>query len=290
MPKQDKIDPKQVEEDYGLSMGLFKSSKELYGLLKKATRGNWTATKFQVELRNTNWFKKHSATWRENQALKFSDPQTFRSNVKERQVAINDLARSYGVSLSAATLKKMATVSTMNGFDDARMRDWIANYVKPSKQGNYGGELAGLQAQLEQTAARNGVRIGGPAMKSWMQAITRGNQTVEGYQAYLRDQAAKTFSAFGDQIRGGMDLQDVVSPYVNSMAEILEINPQQIDMFDQTIRKAITQKNAKGQVSPAALGDFEDSLRKDPRWRQTKNANKQARAMAAAMANAWGLK
>ena len=289
MPKKDTLNAKEIEEDYGLSMGLFKSSKELYGLLRKAVKGNWTATKFQVELRNTKWFKTHSATWRENQALKFSDPKTFKANVKERQVAINDLARSYGVSLSAKTLAKMATVSTMNGFDDARMRDWIANYVKPSSQGNYGGELAGLQAQLEQTASRNGVRISGPAMKSWMQAITRGNQTVEGYQAYLRDQAAKTFSAFGDQIRAGMDMQDVASPYIQSMAEVWEINPQQVDMFDQTLRKALTRKNEKGQVDPTSIGDFEEQLRKDPRWRQTKQANKQARAMAEAMASAWGL-
>jgi hypothetical protein len=51
------------------------------------------------------------------------------------------------------------------------------------------------------------------------------------------------------------------------MAQVLELNPDAIDLRDPTLRMAISDK---GDMN---LFDYERSLRKDNRWQYTQNAN-----------------
>jgi hypothetical protein len=64
----------------------------------------------------------------------------------------------------------------------------------------------------------------------------------------------------------GSDLIEVYQPYRQSMATILEIPMDKIDLNDPTLTNAITDK---GNMT---IFDFKKSLRKDPRWQYTDNA------------------
>jgi hypothetical protein len=64
----------------------------------------------------------------------------------------------------------------------------------------------------------------------------------------------------------GSDLTEVYQPYRQSMATILELPMDKIDLNDPTLTNAITEK---GNMT---LFDFKKSLRKDPRWQYTDNA------------------
>ena len=50
------------------------------------------------------------------------------------------------------------------------------------------------------------------------------------------------------------------------MSNVLELNPDQIDLNDPTLRSAI---NNNGDMN---IYDFKKALRKDPRWQYTANA------------------
>jgi hypothetical protein len=50
---KDKINPDEIEQEYGLSYALFQAFPELKDLLSKATAASWSPTRFQVELRQT---------------------------------------------------------------------------------------------------------------------------------------------------------------------------------------------------------------------------------------------
>jgi hypothetical protein len=67
----------------------------------------------------------------------------------------------------------------------------------------------------------------------------------------------------------GYDLDQVYSPYKNTMAEVLEINPEQISLNDPTLRSAISDK---GETN---LYDFQRALRKDSRWQYTQKARQE---------------
>ena len=123
-----------------------------------------------------------------------------------------------------------------------------------------------------------------------MQNIVRGNASQEQFVTAIRRMAADAFPLYGEQVRSGVDLMDVASPFIQSMSELLELNPADIKLTDPTIRRALSgTPGANGQVGPTTLSQFEDSLRNDKRWLYTKNARKTAEDFGASIAKMWGL-
>lgn len=289
-PDKDKIDRDEIEQEYGLAYALFKAFPELEKLLRKAVNQSWDANKFQVELRQTEWFKTHSDVWRQNIALKYSDPSTYKERLGNSMTILENLAGAYGAKLSDKASKRLAERALLFGWDENQIRDQLARFVKPSQAGHYGGQLSAVETQLRNTALRNGVRINRDQLQRWMKNIVRGDSSQEQYETFIRAESAKTFSAYADQINGGMDLADVASPYIQTMSEILELNPAGIDLYDRTIRRALSYKTEKGEPSPMSISEFEDTLRQDKRWAHTQQANDQARGYVDAISRMWGLR
>lgn len=288
-PKQDKINQDQIEEDYGLSYALFKAFPELDDLLQKAVNNNWSPQKFQVELRQTKWFQKHSDTWREITALQHSDPATFQERLENTKTAILNMAGSVSAVLSNEGLDRLAKRALLFGMDEAQIRDVLAKHVKPSSTGTYTGELAGIEQDLRSTALANGVSLNDEQVQRWMRSIVRGEASQDQFVTNIRGIAASQFSLYGEQIRSGMDLVDVASPYMQSMADILEVNPASLTLTDPTIRRALSgARDQQGKVNPMTISDFEDSLRRDPRYMYTKQATRTAETLATQLAKSWG--
>jgi hypothetical protein len=66
---------------------------------------------------------------------------------------------------------------------------------------------------------------------------------------------------------------DLASPYISSMAQILELPAGDINLFDPLIKKALQYKDPKkGGPKAMPLWAFEQELRSTSQWRQTKNA------------------
>lgn len=281
----------KIEQDYGLAYGLFKAFPELNSLLQQAVKHSWTAAKFQVELRQSKWYETHSDTWRKNTALKYSDPATYKQRLTQNVSQFTNLAASVGVHLSPGATRALAERAYLFGWDEGQVRDVLANYVKPSDSGDYGGDLASTEHNLNTLAYQNGIKLSPQQMQGWMQSIARGDASEDELQNSIRNIAASTFSLYGDQIRGGANLYDIASPYVQAMASTLELNPNDLDLFDPNIRKALTGvKNDKTkQYEPLSVTQFEDTLRQDKRWQYTQTAQDQARGYVSALSQAWGI-
>ena len=69
-----------------------------------------------------------------------------------------------------------------------------------------------------------------------------------------------------DLLSQGYDLSAIYAPYKKTMATVLELNPDQIDLNDPTLRMAITDK---GDMN---IYEFNKLLRKDNRWQYTGQA------------------
>jgi hypothetical protein len=72
-----------------------------------------------------------------------------------------------------------------------------------------------------------------------------------------------------DLLGQGYDLENIYAPYRQTMASVLEIDPNQIDLNDSTLRMAITDK---GDMN---LYDFKKALRQDNRWQYTSAAKEE---------------
>ena len=125
---------------------------------------------------------------------------------------------------------------------------------------------------LKNLAMKNGISLSDEAAKDYAAAIVA--QTIDENTAYntVRESAASAFPQFADKIKAGVDLKTLADPYVQSMSNILEIPSNSIDLFDPTVRSALSYTNKDGTVATKSLADFETGLRNDPRWAYTKNA------------------
>ena len=63
-------------------------------------------------------------------------------------------------------------------------------------------------------------------------------------------------------------MNTIYSPYKRTMAALLELDPESIDLNDTTLQTAITDRELP-------IYEFRKILKKDPRWQYTNNAREE---------------
>lgn len=145
------------------------------------------------------------------------------------------------------------------------------------------GPIGKSFVQIKNFSAKNGIMMSDDAASDYATKITTGKLDEDTVFNIIRESAASAFPKYADKIKSGVDLKTLVDPYIQSMSSILEIPYTSIDVFDPTIRSAISGDYSKVTATPGMGGvsrgeytlyDFEKDLRKDSRWQFTKNAKK----------------
>lgn len=280
----------KMAEEYGYALAFLKSDKELWSLFNKAVTNTWADAEFEAKLKNTKWFQKHSATYRESAIQKSSDPATWNRRVLEQRMTLTDAARAMGSGISDSAIAKMSSDSLLYGWSEAELKNRLSTLVDTlGSTGHFGGQAGQDEESLQKLSSDFGVTMGSGTLKNWVQRIARGDTTVQDYEATVRKQAESVFPGYADQIRSGMTARDIADPYMQSMGQILEMNPANIDLKDPTIRKALTYRNPDtGKPDGYSLANFEIELRKDPRWAKTKQAQDQGMNVARGILKDWG--
>jgi hypothetical protein len=149
----------------------------------------------------------------------------------------------------------------------------LGNYVSQvGNTGHYGGDAGKAENELRTYAMDMGLTLSDPSLKSWVRDIATGNKDVGHYKAYLQDQAQHAFPTFADQIKSGVTVKTLADPYMQQMANTLELNPQTINLQNPTIRQALQSVGQDGKPTQKPLWQFDNELKKDPRWLKTNNA------------------
>ena len=283
----------ELAEDYGFVDALFDSNKELKRLFDKAVKGQWTASKFQAELRDSKWWKTHSKSERDYLTKRFGDPATAKQDMKQAYVRVRQLANQMGMRETPGNLKKLNTWAynvVAKGWDDSQLRNEIGKFVYFSGD-TWQGEGGETQEKLREYAYSMGVTMSGQWYADKSRNVIRGLATVQDYESEIRKQAKATYSQWGKQIDGGQTVMDLASPYMQSMATILELPAGSINLTDSTIKRALQGKDKNtGANMVIPLWQFENELRSDPRWKQTKNAQDSLMGVAHQVLTDFGVK
>ena len=133
------------------------------------------------------------------------------------------------------------------------------------------------KADLLKTAVANGLDLDktfASQLPNWTKRIENG-EDPEIFKQLIR-QTAKI--GLPDKINKlldqGLDLDAVYAPYRNTMASLLEVNPDSISLSDPLLRSAI-----QGDKE-MPIYDFQRQIRKDNRWQYTNNARGEAADVA----------
>jgi hypothetical protein len=76
---------------------------------------------------------------------------------------------------------------------------------------------------------------------------------------------------------------------MQTYAQTLEVNPNTIKLSDRMIQQALASKDAKGQPATKTVWQFEQDLRKDPRYMKTQQAQDDAMKMTKQVLEDWGV-
>lgn len=274
---------------YGWSRSVINSDPELKSIFNKATKENWTVDHFIAEVRDTKWFKKHSDTYRQAIILQRSDPATYKQRVAAAKSQLTDIANRIGAKLSTSQLNTLAEQSFWFGWDANQMQQHLSGNITASKTGYYSGEAGTAQRQFTEMAAQYGISVSPSLMASWVRGAAKGTVNLDGVKQYAIKEAMSRYPALADRLKAGETLMDIASPYINSYGQILEVNPSTVGLSDPKIQAALSAKDKDGKPTTQTVWEFENSLRADPRYMKTQQAQDKAMAVGHQVLRDFGL-
>jgi hypothetical protein len=296
----------EANKDFSLPETLFNNIDELKKLLSDYVNsdkngGQWTEGKFLKELRDTNWYKNNSLEikaryvqlYNYRDQLKGGQDVTntnYAKSISTLESQIADKARAMGSAIASDpdALRRAAEnfYITNVGIDDAMATDFIAAAIRPigstiagTPTSGYSGKALKDYQSIQNIARSNGFRIkdivpGGQTEQQVLQGIATGRIDANRIAQDARKLAAQGQPEYVRDLLGqGYNLDQIYAPYRQTMANLLEINADEIDLNDSTLRSAISDK---GDMN---IYDFKKTLKADKRWQYTENAKSEVSDM-----------
>lgn len=283
-----KLDRNELAEQYGLSGALINSSRELSRLFEQAVSGGWTPQLFAAKLKNSSWWKTQPDSLRKYITTKFTDPATWRQQNDAAAAKLNRLAVEVGLGnqLTGGKQSKLLQQAVYNaqamGWTDQRVKDWLGTQV-----GLHGdimwGEAGEVFDKLHGVAYANGLRYSASWYRDQAKSVVSGRSTASTVEDQIRRQAAARYGAYREQIMAGQNVMDLASPYLKTVATLLEQPETDVDLFNKHVAKAMT----GGATVP--LWQFETDVRSDPLWKKTNNARESMFSVAHQVLNNFGV-
>jgi len=290
-----------ASQDFALPETIFNNVPSLKAILDRYVKEDWTPDKLRKAIRDDVWYRKNSAeikaryvqlyNYRDLVATGQADGSTdYEKQIStlERQIADKARAMGSGIASDPAALRKAAEnmYITNVGIDDAMTTDFIAAAIRPigstiggqATEGYSGQALKDYQA-IQDIARSNGFRVkdivpGGQSEQQVLQGIATGRLDANRIAQDARKLAAQGQPEYVRDLLGqGYNLDQVFAPYRQTMANLLEINADEIDLNDSTLRSAISDK---GDMN---IYDFKKTLKADKRWQYTENAKSEVSDM-----------
>ena len=278
---------------------IFKNVDSLGKLLQRYLDNKLTLEQFQQEVGNDIWFRKNSVEIKNRWVQKFNYDDLVTSGQAqgttnyEQSIAkiaqdVQVRARAIGAVVDDTQAKQIAQDLYIYNqeADDTYVTNRLSGFIR-SQSGMVGGKVTeGYSGQalqnyqaLQASAKANGFKLEDILPKNAQGAPQTAQQVLQGLATGTIDstrlqQDVRKLAAQGqpqyvrDLLGQGYDLETIYAPYKQRLASVLELNPDQVQLNDPSLRQAITDK---GDMN---LYDFERALRKDGRWQYTTDAKK----------------
>lgn len=298
--------PEQVKQDflanYGVQAALVASDPELSALLTKAIANNYSPARWGVEFQNTEWAKSRTAAQQLSETQRLSKPVMYAESYNNARQRAITLANSLGFDLTETQMGAPidpAAAQTVHTKDATgqNLAEWIVanNPTDQALQAHLaqvgkinttliGGQVQTYAQQLKQQAMNLGLsnymlpnNTNGDFFTQSAKGIISGTTSLQEQQQYLINEAKKIFPAYAKQLDAGISVTSLAAPYINSLTNLLETTPDQVDLSQQSgygsmITKALQGNNDPNNPVPMDLNTFANQVRALPQWMNTSNA------------------
>jgi hypothetical protein len=282
-------------DKYGVQAAIVNSDPELKALFNKAVAEGLSTAKFNADLMNTKWFTTHADSWRIATAAKATDPASWTEQENLAKNSIKVSAANLGVELTDSQITGLVSASLfMSGgragsIDASLLNQHVAEIGKIT---GTSGQASTHINNLKADAAAYGIsnqfddKFYSDAAKNIINPTSTSDYTF--YKNHMKDLAKGTYTGFAKQLDAGMSMTEIAQPYVNLMANTLELDPTQVGLMgsDKTVFNALSKVDDKGQVIQP--GAFLQQLKSDDRYFKTTQSRQDMVSLASGIARSFG--
>lgn len=273
-------------EQYGITEDFLnlKDSKgrlvngELKELIERAVDKDWSPDFLRNKIRNSEWYKTRNEKMRQFDMMNQTDRDDL---LAKTRISLDVLAGNMGVELTDKQKRNIAFRIARNGMDENMTALLLSRKYRP--RATEEGNVAIFQKQVNDLADQYGYKISEADMTQWTRENLAGQSTADGYEDVMRDWAQRRAPYLDLE---GTTLRSALSQYVNSAAQELGQDADQIDLSDD---KWLDVYNVD-QKRMMSSGEWRRKIREDKRygWENSEKGAQTGRNLAASLAAAFG--
>ena len=273
-------------EQYGITEDFLnlKDSKgrlvngELKELIERAVDKDWSPDFLRNKIRNSEWYKTRNEKMRQFDMMNQTDRDDL---LAKTRIGLDVLAGNMGVELTDKQKRNIAFRIARNGMDENMTALLLSRKYRP--RATEEGNVALFQKQINDMAKQYGYSVSAADMEQWTRENLAGQSTADGYEDVMRDWAQRRAPYLDLE---GTTLRSALSQYVNSAAQELGQDADQIDLSDD---KWLDVYNVD-QKRMMSSGEWRRKIREDKRygWENSEKGAQTGRNLAASLAAAFG--
>ena len=297
IPDKDKLSREELAAQYQNAVGIIYSVPELQGVFEQALNEGWSSDQMSSAIQNSEWYRTNAEDARIAWAQENVGGADWQTTLQDAKTQVTAAAVQMGSDLSPQEADALARRFVYGGWGKSGREGYLSKALSekitylPDARGETRmvGAAGNLADDLRKTAFANGVNYSDNWYQSAAQSVAGGLTNADDWNRDIRSQAASLWPIYADKINAGMNVYDLASPYINTMAQEFERSPDQITLDNPYIRSAVTGMNDKGDPAPTGLWDFQKKLRQDPRWENTAKAQNEVTTVTGRIMQMFGL-
>ncbi len=317
----DKLDRDALAQDFGSSYGIglilahpelmvlalrsqgwedAKIDKRTGKIIRGKNKGvEWGAAQTAAAIQQTKWYQSKDGNKREAENARRSDPVSYNNRVNWLVENIKDRAIEVGADLNGVDVNDFAqrmledNWTSLSGSADEKvpdrfLNDFLAPYVK-AKNGRFSGEAATNASTLRQNAQAYGVSFTDQWYLNAVQKLRAGDITQADLDQEIIAASKSRYGGLASMISETRSVQDLADPYMQMKAQVLDLDPSQLNIEDPDIQNALQATDAAtGKVRTKTLWEFQQEMRQKPEWGNTTQGRRELNTGAMRMLKDFG--
>ena len=260
---------------------------EVRNVLREGARNQWGDQELLATLKNTNYWKTTQDSSRKWDTLKKTDPAQATALIENVKSKLRMGASRMGVELSDERLNWMAEESQKMGWDDVKFQAALA--AEAVYKPDFGGDIGAYETQAKALARSYLMPLADEAAFNLAKKWAGGEIDEQNVTEMFKVQAKGLIPAFADQIEAGLIPRDLLSGQLNATAQLLEIDPETIDIVnDQRFNPIISSRDATGKPGVMTLSETQKHVKSLDDYWKTGNANKEVSSIVNGLARTFG--
>lgn len=230
---------------------------------------------------NSAFYKNNNQTARTRQQAKIDQPGAYAQELDSYKATAKKRLAQAGIAWTSG-VEAQITYGFEHGMTDTQVDNLI---VSSGNLGKPGGTTLGTIDQLKSYADSFGVTnlFDDNYWAKQSEMLFQGTITADDIQSNIRTTAASAYPGYAEGILNGKSMDIQASAYKNTMATLLELDPNSISWTDPRLRRALQ------SPTPVSLYQFEKDIRSLPEWVNTKNARDTIDSLSLKVLQDWGV-